>query len=92
MRSLLHQTTLAITTVLVLISCATQTQAAGTAVTGNQAKEYYARNFIERVAAKEGISNLEWIAVESNAVSFAKIMHGRERGFMKCTTLYKRHL
>ncbi|KAI8050409.1 hypothetical protein BDF22DRAFT_735055 [Syncephalis plumigaleata] len=84
MRSLLHQTTLTITAVLALISCATQTQAVGVKVGGNPDGKLYARNFIEQVAAKEGISIMEWTDGEADTFSFAKVMHGRKPGFMTC--------
>ncbi|KAI8055782.1 hypothetical protein BDF22DRAFT_672155 [Syncephalis plumigaleata] len=54
MLSLLHQTTLTITAVLVLISCAIQAQA----IDGST---LYARNYIEQRATNEGLSNLRWI-------------------------------
>ncbi|KAI8053042.1 hypothetical protein BDF22DRAFT_500647 [Syncephalis plumigaleata] len=88
MRSLLHQTTLAITAVLVLISCATQTQAVGTAVTGNPDPNLYARSFFtKQVAANEGLLNLQWISGDRTS-SAAQLTYNGEPAYMTCIVGY----
>ncbi|KAI8050535.1 hypothetical protein BDF22DRAFT_695482 [Syncephalis plumigaleata] len=84
MRSLLHQTTLTIIAVLVLISCATQTQAIGVSIDENSDPNLYARNHIDAVATRKGLSNVQWLGGKSGASSFARLMYGGEPAFMTC--------
>ncbi|KAI8051974.1 hypothetical protein BDF22DRAFT_776806 [Syncephalis plumigaleata] len=87
MRSLLHQTTLTITAVLMLISCATQAQAIDGNIAGNPDSNLYASSHIERVAVEEGISDLEWIGGGvGRTFSTAQLTYGQEPAYMTCTT------
>ncbi|KAI8048683.1 hypothetical protein BDF22DRAFT_702178 [Syncephalis plumigaleata] len=80
MRSLFHQTTLTITAVLVLISCAIQAQVIG-------GSNLYARNYIEQRAINEGISNVQWKGGVGGVVSYAKLTYGEEPAYMTCTPI-----
>ncbi|KAI8051030.1 hypothetical protein BDF22DRAFT_656979 [Syncephalis plumigaleata] len=87
MRSLLHQTTLTITAVLVLISCATQTQAAGGPDIRIQGQSLYARSFFTKEkAAEEGLSDLQWFGKVGSATSFATLTYDGKPAYMACTT------
>ncbi|KAI8051031.1 hypothetical protein BDF22DRAFT_694459 [Syncephalis plumigaleata] len=86
MRSLLHQTIVAITAVLVLISCASQTQAIGGSITGIQDPDLYARSYIEQKAAEEGLSDLRWIDGRGSTISITHLKYGEKPAYMMCTT------
>ncbi|KAI8056737.1 hypothetical protein BDF22DRAFT_667725 [Syncephalis plumigaleata] len=86
MRSLLQQTTLAITAVLVLISCATQTQAVDGELEGDDNPLSYGRQFMDRVAASNGLSKPVWYKGGRSDLSFATVVYNNNQpGFLKCT-------
>ncbi|KAI8053209.1 hypothetical protein BDF22DRAFT_775887 [Syncephalis plumigaleata] len=85
MRSLFHPNTLTITTaVLALISCATHTQALEGRLTGPDNPNSYGRQYMNQVAANEGLSKPVWYGGGTNEFSFAKVTYNRQAGFLKC--------
>ncbi|KAI8056276.1 hypothetical protein BDF22DRAFT_653926 [Syncephalis plumigaleata] len=84
MRPLLHYTTLAVAAALTLALRATQTQALGGRLTGDDNPKSYARNYMNEAAAKEGLSNLKWYGGGTNQFSFATVTYNDQYGFMKC--------
>ncbi|KAI8056738.1 hypothetical protein BDF22DRAFT_209305 [Syncephalis plumigaleata] len=87
MRSLLHQTTLAITAVFVLISCVTQTQAVDGELEGRDNPNSYGRQYMNGIAAaSNGRLQLEWLGGGRSDLSFATVKYNNNQlGFMKCT-------
>ncbi|KAI8054218.1 hypothetical protein BDF22DRAFT_775003 [Syncephalis plumigaleata] len=87
MHSLLHHRTLTLiaTTVLALISCVAQTQAVGGHLTGPDNPNSYARQYMDRVAASEGLSRPKWYGGGTNEISFAQVFYNNNQpGFLKC--------
>ncbi|KAI8056246.1 hypothetical protein BDF22DRAFT_774468 [Syncephalis plumigaleata] len=84
MRLLFCYTTLAIATIVVLVSYATQTLAIRGGLTGGQNPGSYARRYMDQVAAKEGLSKPRWYEGGTAYISFARVNYNGQSGFMKC--------